>query len=168
MGSAELTRALIVEDDPVVARAVARCLLREGYTVSLAGSCRAARAAGRGFQIAVLDLDLPDGGGAQLAEALLHEGAVHTVVFYTGSLDVAERERAGLLGPVVDKGQGIEDVVYALGPFPSVPPASRLSPATRPRQSGARLTRVLPEEEAAAAVGVTGDTATSSRSSSRR
>ena len=55
MALPEPTRALIVEDDPVVARSVARRLLREGYTVSIASTCRAARAAGTGFQIGILD-----------------------------------------------------------------------------------------------------------------
>jgi CheY-like chemotaxis protein len=158
----EPTRALIVEDDPVVARSVARRLLREGYTVSLAGSCRAARAAGGGFQVAILDLDLPDGSGTDLADELLRLGAVRGVVFYTGSLDPGQRRRAALFGSLVDKGEDLEEVVQALGPFPTEPPISRTSPAARPRPrlSGARLTRVSAEDEAA-----TPETAASSRSS---
>lgn len=147
-------RALIVEDDPVVARSIARRLLREGYSVSLAQTCRAARAAGPGFQVGVLDLDLPDGSGADLADELLRLGAVRGVVFYTGSLDGAVRNRASLFGPVFDKAANLEDVVSALGPFPTAPPVSQMAPAVRPRtrQSGARLTRVTPEAEAEAAV----------------
>lgn len=142
----EPTRALIVEDDPVVARSIARRLLREGYTVSLAQTCRAARAAGAGFQVGILDLDLPDGSGADLADELLRLGSLRGVVFYTGSLDSAERQRASIFGPVVDKGQELEEVIALLGPFPTVPPISHMAPATRPR-SGARLTRVAPEDE---------------------
>src|SRR5260221_13815559 len=103
MPTPEPTRALIVEDDPVVARSVARRLLREGYTVSLAQTCRAARAAGSGFQVAILDLDLPDGSGVDLADDLLRLGAVRGIVFYTGSLDTAQRERARLFGSIIDK-----------------------------------------------------------------
>jgi CheY-like chemotaxis protein len=142
----EPTRALIVEDDPVVARSIARRLLRDGYTVSLAQTCRAARAAGRGFQVAVLDLDLPDGSGADLADELLRLGAVRGVVFYTGSLDGAQRNRASLFGPVVDKASDLEDVVSALGPFPTAPPVSQMAPAARSRASGARLSRVTEAE----------------------
>lgn len=151
MSVPEPTRALIVEDDPVVARSVARRLLREGYTVSLAQSCRAARAAGRGFHVAVLDLDLPDGNGAILAEELLRLGAVRGVVFYTGSLDATQRDRAARLGPVVDKGTDVENVVSALEPFPTAPPVSQMAPAPRGRSSGSgsRFARVSPEEEAA-------------------
>ena len=151
MAPPETLRALIVEDDPVVARSVARRVLREGYTVSLAQTCRAARAAGSGFQVAILDLDLPDGNGADLADELLRLEAVRGVVFYSGSLDVAQRTRASLFGPVIDKSSDLEEVVALVGPFPTAPPISRMAPAAHPRtSSGARLTRVTPEDEALA------------------
>jgi len=148
MTPSEPMRALIVEDDPVVARSIARRLLREGYTVSLAQTCRAARAAGPGFHVAILDLDLPDGNGADLADELVRLGAVRGVVFYTGSLDKAQRSRASLFGPVVDKASELEEVMQALGPFPTAPPASQMAPAVRPRSSSGSFTRVAPEDEA--------------------
>ena len=126
-------RALIVEDDPVVARSVARRLLREGYTVSLAGTCRAARAAGGGFDVAILDLDLPDGSGADLADELLRVDAVRNLVFYTGSTDQALLARAGNFGSVIDKGQSVDELVSSLDLFVTAPPASRMAPAMRPR-----------------------------------
>jgi DNA-binding response OmpR family regulator len=145
----EPTRALIVEDDPVVARSIARRLLRDGYIVSLAQTCRAARAAGAGFQVAILDLDLPDGSGADLADELLRLGAVRNVVFYTGSLDHAQRQRASVLGAIIDKGRDVEEVLAALETTRSEPPISHLSPSARPRTraSSARLTRVTPIED---------------------
>lgn len=149
MSANEATRALIVEDDPVVARSIARRLLRDGYTVSLAQTCRAARAAGAGFHVAVLDLDLPDGSGADLADELSRLGAVRQFVFYTGSLDRAQRERAATFGSVFDKASDLEDVVSAFEPFPTVPPISHMAPAMRPRPraSGARMSRVSPDDE---------------------
>jgi CheY-like chemotaxis protein len=163
MTTAETIRALIVEDDPVVARSIARRLLREGYTVSLAGTCRAARAAGGGFHVAVLDLDLPDGSGADLGDELLRLGAVRGIVFYTGSLDAAQRERASLFGRVIDKTQDLEHVVELLDPFVSEPPISQMAPAPRPRPrpSSARVTRVSDDE-------VIVESVASSSSSSRR
>ena len=147
MSPPEPLRALIVEDDPVVARSIARRLLRDGYTVSLAQTCRAARASGLGFQVAILDLDLPDGNGADLADELLRLGAVRGVVFYSGSLDAAQRTRASLFGPIIDKSSDLEEVIALLDP----PPISRMAPAPRARTgSGARLTRVTPEDEALA------------------
>jgi len=149
MSVQEATRALIVEDDPIVARSVARRLLREGYTVSLAQSCRAARAAGPGFFVATLDLDLPDGNGAELASELLRLGAVQRVVFYTGSLDPVQRDRAAALGPVVDKTREVAELVNALGSLPSAP-ASTLAPAQRlrARHANGRSSRSRAEEPA--------------------
>jgi ActR/RegA family two-component response regulator len=149
MAQPEPIRALIVDDDPVVARSIARRLLREGYTVSIAQTCRAGRAAGAGFQSAVLDLDLPDGSGVDLADELLRLGAVRGVVFYSGSLDIAQRERAALFGTLIDKSRDVEEVIQALELFPTAPPISEFSPAprARTRPSGARLTRVTTDEE---------------------
>lgn len=149
MSPPEPARALIVEDDPVVARSIARRLLREGYTVSLAQSCRAARAAGKGFRVGVLDLDLPDGSGTDLGDHLLRQGAVQSIVFYTGSIDHQERDRARQLGSLIDKSCDLEDVVSALEPFPTAPPISHMAPAPRAwsRPSSARLTRGVPDEE---------------------
>ena len=150
MATPEPVRALIVDDDPVVARSIARRLLREGYTVSLAQTCRGARAAGPGFQLAILDLDLPDGSGVDLADQLLRLGAVRGVIFYTGSLDDALRDRALGFGTVIDKARDLEEVIQALELFPTVPPISHFGAAPRKRPSGARLTRVTPEDEALA------------------
>lgn len=150
MSPTEPRRALIVEDDPIVARSIARRLLREGYTVSLAQTCRAARAAGAGFDAAVFDLDLPDGNGADLAVELLRLGALRALVFYTSSVDRQERERAARLGQVIDKGEALDEVIAALGPFPTAPPASQMAPAARPRARGSnsRLTRVVADASA--------------------
>lgn len=148
MSPAESTRALIVDDDPVVGRAIARRLLREGYTVSLAQTCRSARASGSGFTVAILDLDLPDGSGVDLADELLRLGAVQGVVFYTGSLDAELRERALAFGTVLDKSRELEEVIRAADEVPSSPPVSHF-PVPRParRLSGARLGRVSADVE---------------------
>jgi DNA-binding NtrC family response regulator len=148
--TADPTRALIVEDDPVVARSIARRLLREGYTVSLAGTCRAGRGAGGGFHNAQHDLVLPDGRGTDLADELLRLGAVRGVVFYTGSLDVAQRERAQLFGPVIDKGRDLEQLVELLEPFPTAPPHSQMAPAMKTRQRTTTGSRFVGEEDAVA------------------
>jgi DNA-binding response OmpR family regulator len=144
----EATRALIVEDDPMVARSVARRLLREGYTVNLAQSCRAARAAGAGFDVATLDLDLPDGNGAELASELVRLGSVRHVVFFTGSLDPIQRARAAALGAVIDKTSDLEELMSALAPLVGAP-TSQLAPAQRAwsRQSSPRLNRGSVEDE---------------------
>ena len=89
------------------------------------------------------------GSGADLADHLLRQGAVQSIVFYTGSLDHTQRERAGALGNVIDKASDLEDVVTALDPLPTAPPISHMAPAPRAysRASSSRLTRVAPDEE---------------------
>ena len=154
MATPDSTRALIVDDDPVVGRAIARRMLREGYTISLAQTCRGARAAGPGFQVAILDLDLPDGSGVDLADELLRLGAVRSVVFYTGSLDHALRERAIGFGALLDKASDLEEVVRAADRVPRVPTVSHFPAARmRGRSSRSRLSRVAadsaPHAEAA-------------------
>jgi CheY-like chemotaxis protein len=148
MTAREPLRTLIVEDDPVVARSIARRLLRDGYTVTLASSCRAARAAGKGFLSAVLDLDLPDGSGAELADAVLRDGAVQSVVFYTGSMDADLRTRAASYGPVIDKSDDLDEIVRALEPQRSVPPVSTFAPAPRSRTTHARVSRLEASDDA--------------------
>jgi CheY-like chemotaxis protein len=148
MATSEPTRALIVDDDPVVARSIARRLLREGYSVSLAQTCRGARASGPGFQVAILDLDLPDGSGVDLADELLRLGAVRGVVFYTGSLDAGLRDRALGFGAVVDKTCELEEVIRAADHFPGSAPISQFSPAARPRaRQSTRVPRLGAEAE---------------------
>ena len=148
MTTSEPTRALIVDDDPVVARSIARRLLREGYTVSLAQTCRGARASGPGFQVAILDLDLPDGSGVDLADELLRLGAVRGVVFYTGSLDARLRDRALGFGAVVDKTCELEEVIRAADHLPGSAPISQFGPAVRPRaRQSARVPRLGGEAE---------------------
>jgi DNA-binding response OmpR family regulator len=59
-------RVLVVEDDAGIADAVTYALRREGLTAQVAGSVEQARAAGAAFDLAILDLGLPDGSGYTL------------------------------------------------------------------------------------------------------
>ena len=57
---------LVVEDDTGIADAVVYALQRDGMTALAAGSLQAARDAGTGMDLAILDLGLPDGSGFTL------------------------------------------------------------------------------------------------------
>jgi DNA-binding response OmpR family regulator len=59
-------RVLVVEDDAGIAEAVAYALERDGLSTRTAGTVENARAAGTGFDLAILDLGLPDGSGYTL------------------------------------------------------------------------------------------------------
>ncbi|HEY0466961.1 MAG TPA: response regulator [Polyangiaceae bacterium] len=99
-------RLLVVEDDVTVARALSRTLARAGFSVAVASSCATARALVQSFDFAILDLDLPDGNGVDLARALLASGKVPSVLFFTSSSDPALLARARCLGSVVMKSAG--------------------------------------------------------------
>jgi DNA-binding response OmpR family regulator len=98
---------LVVDDCEVVAASVSRILERAGFTVWVAYSCDEARglAASGSFLVSVLDVQLGDGDGLQLARWLREEGCVGEVVFHSGSpLAHQEPEGVGKLGTMVAKG----------------------------------------------------------------
>lgn len=101
-GSSEL-RILVVEDDRILARLIERAFVRLGYSVRVAMNAADAYDAAESFSCGVFDIELPDGDGAALAEALLERRAVRTAVFYTASLDAEARRRAARIGRVIDK-----------------------------------------------------------------
>jgi DNA-binding response OmpR family regulator len=121
-------RLLVVEDDVTVARALSRTLARRGFSVAVARSCRAALLLAQTYDFAVLDLDLPDGNGVDLARQLLDTGKVPGVMFFSGSSDQALLARAQRIGSVVTKASGTSEVLALL--------SSHAAEATEPPQSG--------------------------------
>lgn len=135
-------RLLVVEDDVTVARALARMLVGRGFSVAIARSCAAARSLRQSFDFAVLDLDLPDGNGVDLARSLMDCEKVPSVLFFTGSRDPALLARARALGPVVMKTSGSAEILSLLSqlaPEGIEPPRSQTSPSNK-----ARSCRALP------------------------
>jgi DNA-binding response OmpR family regulator len=132
-------RLLIVEDEVMVARALSRTLARRGFSVAIARSCTAARTLAQTFDFAILDLDLPDGNGVDLARFLLEGKKVSSVMFFTGSRDPALLARARALGSVLMKTSGAAEVLSLVEQllFESMePPQSQTSP-THARAYGA-------------------------------
>ncbi|HYQ31135.1 MAG TPA: response regulator [Polyangiaceae bacterium] len=109
-------RLLVVEDDLTVARALSRTLARAGFSVASARSCSAARSLAQSFDVAILDLDLPDGNGVDLARALMSTGKVPTVLFFTSCTDATLLARARRLGHVVAKSLGTSPILAWLTP----------------------------------------------------
>jgi len=129
-------RLLVVEDDVTVARALSRTLARVGFSVAVARSCRAAIALSQSFDFAILDLDLPDGNGVDLARTLLASGRLPSVLFFTSSTDPVLLARARCLGSVISKSLGTSPVLNylaALTPEHAAPPQSRTMPSTQVR-----------------------------------
>lgn len=96
-------RILVLEDNLVLASALARLLGRMGYEVTVVASCVHARAVQGRFALGVFDLDLPDGSGVDVAADLIRAGTMSGVVFYTGTLDGALVRQAEQWGPCVTK-----------------------------------------------------------------
>ncbi|MFC0532454.1 response regulator transcription factor [Phytohabitans kaempferiae] len=72
-------RILLVEDDPDLAEVVALGLRNESYAVDLAGTAGAAEEHLRttAYDVACLDLGLPDGDGLDLVRRLGHDPELH-------------------------------------------------------------------------------------------
>ena len=95
-------RILIVEDDIALAR-VLDDELSHAYATMVVGTGRAAleAVAGEQFDLVVLDLNLPDMDGLDVARALSADGAAGDVLMLTARADVASRV-AGLYAGAVD------------------------------------------------------------------
>ncbi len=100
-------RLLIIEDDVAVSRAMARSLRRDGYECDVARSHAEALAFSGKYDCAIVDVDLPDSDGVELADRLKTRGIVGAVVFFSGLSDGASEARARSHGVYVHKSEGI-------------------------------------------------------------
>jgi two-component system catabolic regulation response regulator CreB len=107
-------RVLVVEDDPAIGRALDRALRRAGHVVVLAHRCVTARAVKERVDIAVLDLELPDGSGVEVAGELLRVGSAGRVVFFSAANDPALLREAATLGEVVTKDEALHRLLEAV------------------------------------------------------
>jgi len=111
-------RVLIVDDNADLADNLAEVLGDEGYAVRTAGTCADAlqRAADGGFDVALVDLHLPDGDGNGLAPRLKEHAPDGQVILLTGyaTLESAVRAvRAGACAYLV-KPCAMADVILAV------------------------------------------------------
>ncbi|RYF15657.1 MAG: response regulator transcription factor [Comamonadaceae bacterium] len=125
---------LLIEDDPLVARGVLAGLRLHGFTVHHADSGAAAEAAfaASEFDVAVLDLGLPDADGMDLLARWRARGRQLPVLVLTARDAVADRVR-GLQG-------GADD--YLLKPFDLEELVARLHALLR-RAAGRSTDRVV-------------------------
>jgi CheY-like chemotaxis protein len=82
-------KVLIVEDNPMARVALERILARRGLCVESAGTLRRGRELLDGQAVLILDLDLPDGSGAELLRQVRQENRRIKVIVVTGSDDPA-------------------------------------------------------------------------------
>jgi DNA-binding response OmpR family regulator len=106
---------LVVEDEESMRRLVALTLSASGHRVVAAASCAETLDHPGPFALGIFDISLGDGCGVELAAELLRQGRVARVIFFTGGVEPDRISRAGALGTVVSKGDGIESLLRALG-----------------------------------------------------
>ena len=84
---------LMVEDDPNVARTLAQRLGSSGFAVTHAASVAAARRAlaAQRFDLALLDVGLPDGSGLDVARSLREHSPATALVFLTAHGEPEQR-----------------------------------------------------------------------------
>src|SRR5687768_11753920 len=88
-----MKRVLIVEDEALMARMLARVLREEGYTAETAGDGRSgfARAADESFDLLILDWMLPDRSGLQIVRGLRAAGVGTPILMLTARDQVEDR-----------------------------------------------------------------------------
>jgi DNA-binding NarL/FixJ family response regulator/signal transduction histidine kinase len=116
--ASETTRILLVEDHAAVRQALAAALERE-RDIEVAGqaaSLAEARTQLEGIDVAIIDLGLPDGFGADLIKDLRRANPRAQALVLSGALDRAETARAVARGAagVLDKTEHLQQVVSAV------------------------------------------------------
>lgn len=116
--SGQTVNILLVEDHASFRQALAFVFEREPeFTVAAqAGSVAEARAALEGIDVAVVDLGLPDGDGAELISELTSRNRKVTTLVLSATLDPTEFARAVEAGAsgVLHKAAGIKEIVEAV------------------------------------------------------
>jgi len=107
-------QVLVLEDDPLVRRGLSRALRVAGHDVVAVERCSGVRGLAHGFDVAILDLELPDGSGVEVASELLALGATRGVVFFSGAGDPVLLRQAERLGAVVAKSGNLKPLLDAI------------------------------------------------------
>jgi two-component system, response regulator RegA len=107
----------IADDSDVVRSTVKKRLVAEGLQVHAGGSAADSRNVTiRGFACALLDLDLGDGDGVDVAEMLRVHQPDLPVAFFSGGAPPAVAARAKALGPIFHKPDQLDDAIaWVLG-----------------------------------------------------
>ena len=108
-----MERTVLFVDDSAVARAATvRRLGREGLVVTALGSSREAeRVDPTRFAAALLDIELGDGFGPDLAALLRRAAPSLPIAFLTGGGPGAVLDAARAIGPVFEKAAGVDEAI---------------------------------------------------------
>lgn len=110
------TSVLIADDSAVVRAALARRLRAAGHVVVEQDCARTAKTVDTiGIACALLDFDLGDGDGAEVAEHLRRISPDLPIAFFTSTSTPEAQARARLFGPVFVKPDDLEEAVQWVG-----------------------------------------------------
>jgi DNA-binding response OmpR family regulator len=104
-------RVLLVEDDPLLARALVRTLRAHSVEVThVAGAADLSQRLGP-YDVGIFDIDLPDVNGVELAELCVAQKWVGHVVFFSATENELRIRAAQGLGELIHKSDGVELLV---------------------------------------------------------
>lgn len=129
-----MKRALLVDDEPCVLRAVKLLAGLEGYDPVLARCASEALAADGVFDLGILDIELGGECGIELAQILLEEGRVRQVLFYSGCQSPERIARAQSVSRVILKGDLPEHLIQGMRDS-GAPRAVKSASGVWPKQS---------------------------------
>jgi CheY-like chemotaxis protein len=107
-------RILVLEDYPPLGKVIEIGLRRIGHEAVRVDSVKAALAIEGEFELATMDVDLPDGRGTDVAARMIADGRLKRVVFFSATSDPELEERARSIGPFVEKAYGVEALVQVI------------------------------------------------------
>lgn len=108
-------RILLVEDSPIIQAAAKHALTEAGYEVEVRGDFEELIAGGvEGFDLILMDVQMPELYGDDVASVLRHERGVTTPIYLFSSIDpgeLAERAAEARVDGFISKQDGIEHMV---------------------------------------------------------
>lgn len=107
----EAPTVLVIEDDPQVARALCRALRVASLRCDVAGSIQEMREVGGTYEVAIVDVNLPDGNGIDLYDELRAAHRVGSGIFFTATENEQDRARAAKFGTLISKSEGVQAAV---------------------------------------------------------
>lgn len=127
-------RVLLVEDDPALTRSLRRHLENADLVVVDVDSVAEARrrlGEGKGFDVVLVDVQLPDGSGVDVAEAALGTTPMPIVVAMTGRASRQDAFALARLGvsALLEKPFTTSEVLGEIARAAAEPPVARLSTA---------------------------------------
>lgn len=110
-----MKRILIVDDSPIILAAAKHALVGAGYEVETRGSVEEVAARGAdGFDLILMDVQMPELFGDDVAAVLVHERSVAGKVYLFSTLgddELRERATSAKLDGFISKQHGLEHLI---------------------------------------------------------